>query len=123
DLLPPAERFPIAGLLIAAVAAIAVMEEGLDPQAARHFHGRIGALVVDQDHTVDDVVRQLLVGSFERHGGVVCRHHDADAVALDHLVSRAAGIESRTVDFTVDAADPASLLLDPPASSRQYSRA
>ena len=79
-----AQRLGVAGLLVAAVAVVAVVGDGVDAELRRHRQCLVGAGVVDQQQVVDDVSRDLADGPFEGPGGVVGRQHDADPLAVDH---------------------------------------
>src|SRR5438105_1260470 len=73
-----AQRLRVARLPIGAVAVVAVVHEDLEPELPRDFERRVGRAVVHEDHEVDRVLRQLLVGHAQRPAGVVRRHHDDD---------------------------------------------
>ena len=49
------QSFAIAGLLIAAIAVVAIMGERLQAEPVRDFEGAIGAVVVDENANVDQV--------------------------------------------------------------------
>src|SRR5207248_9974718 len=77
------ERLAIAGLLVASVAVIANVYEGLQAQAVRHLHGQVSAQVIYQDLDVDRIT-QFRDGALERLLRVVSGHDDRDPLALDH---------------------------------------
>src|SRR5581483_3612848 len=68
----------VAGLLVGAVAVVAVVDEDLEAEVARDLQRGVGGAVVDEDDEVDRVLRQLLVGEPERAARVVGGHHDDD---------------------------------------------
>ncbi len=80
------ERFAIAGLLIAAVAVIGVVDEGLHAELFGESGGLVLAGVVDEDLDVDDV-GQFAHGLFQGLFGVVGRHDDRDSFSVDHCVT------------------------------------
>jgi hypothetical protein len=57
------QRFPIAGLLIAAVAVIAIMHEHLQSKFAGQFHRGIAGAVIHEDAGIDQF------GDFAHGGG------------------------------------------------------
>ena len=70
-----AQSFAVAGLLVGAVAVVAVVNEQFESQLAGDLGGLVGAAVVHQDDQVDHVARQIGIGHVERLGGVIRRHH------------------------------------------------
>ena len=60
------QRLAVAGLLVGAVAVVAVVNEQLQAQFARDAGGFVFAAVVDQDHQVHHVVRQVGIGHVQR---------------------------------------------------------
>ncbi len=78
------ERFAVAGLLIRAVAVVAVVNEQLQPHVARDLGGFIGAAVIHQNDQVHHLVRQIGVGHVQRFGGIVGRHDDHDFGFVRH---------------------------------------
>src|SRR5207245_3413337 len=73
-----AQRFGVAGLLVGPVAVVAIVDEDLQPELSRDVQRGVGGAVVDEDHEVDRVFRQLLVGHAQRPARVVGGHHDDD---------------------------------------------
>jgi len=53
------QRFAIAGLLIRAIAVVAVVDEQLEAQLAGDSRGFIRAAVIHHDHQIHDVLRQV----------------------------------------------------------------
>jgi hypothetical protein len=90
DVGPLAQGLGIAGLLVAAVAAVLRMLEGQDAEAAGLGHGAVVARVVDQQHLVDHVARdvaiRLLQGLGRAEGGQ--HHHDLLSVKHDRFYLR-----------------------------------
>ena len=80
------ERELVAGLLVAAVAAVLRMhvhDHAVEP--ARQLHGVVLAGIVDDDHQVDHVVgHDLAPGFLEGVLGVVGRHHHDDLGLFEH---------------------------------------
>ena len=78
DLGAALERFAVAGLLVAAVAEVALVDDDRESQLLGQRHGAVLRAVVDQDHLVDrafrDVLDRLLKGLFR----VVRGHHHDD---------------------------------------------
>ena len=54
------ERRCVAGFLITAIAAIAVVADRRDAQASSHLHRPIPARIIGQDDVVDDVMRNFV---------------------------------------------------------------
>ena len=77
------EGFAIAGLLIAAVSVVGIVDEGLHAEAAGKRGGLVFAGVVDKDLDIDDV-GEFAHGLFQGLFGVVCRHDDRDSFSVDH---------------------------------------
>ena len=78
------ERQRIAGLLIATVTAIRWMPMRLDAKPRRDRDGGIVARVIDEQHHIDDIVRNRGVAGFERLLRVVGGHHDDDFISMEH---------------------------------------
>ena len=85
DVRPGAQRFRVAGLLVRAVAVVAVVHEDLEAELSRDVERGVGRAVVHQDHEVHGVLRQLLVRQPERPSGVVGGHHDDDLGSLPRV--------------------------------------
>ena len=81
------ERRRVAGFLITAISAIAVMADRRDAQPSSHLHRRILARIIGEDDVVDDVLRNFVEGPFQRLSGVVGRQHHCDFVVRDHRMS------------------------------------
>jgi hypothetical protein len=75
------ERSVIAGLLVAAVAAVLAMDDHLEAEPPGNLHGLVARDIVDEDHPVDDVVGHVRVRPLEGEGRVVGGHDDHDATA------------------------------------------
>ena len=84
DVAPQRERLAIAGLLVGAVAKVLAMAKGLDPQLPRQGDGAVGAGVVDQDHVVDDIPRDLLPGLLQRLFRLVGGKDHGNRLAVEH---------------------------------------
>jgi len=69
----------VAGLLVSAVSAILLVNRDVESEVVRDVDRLILRHVVDQNDVVNDVVRNVVVGPFERECRVVGRHHDHDA--------------------------------------------
>ena len=78
------QRFEIARLLVAAVAAILQVDDHFQAQPLGDVDGIVVRDVVDQDHLVDDVHGQAAIGRLERARGVVGGHDDHNAGAVFH---------------------------------------
>src|SRR5262249_56819416 len=78
------QRFGVARLLIRPVAEVALVHEGLDLEPAREAHRSVVASVVYQQHAVDDVVRDLAIGTLEGLLGAIGRQDDDDAFPVEH---------------------------------------
>jgi len=87
------QGFAIAGLLVASVAVVAVVDEILETEFLRHFHGAVFAVVVDEDAGVDDF-GQLADGLLKSFLRVVGGEDDRDALGVDH--GRDAAVEMIT---------------------------
>ena len=77
------ESFAIAGLLIAAIAVIAVVLEDLQAEAAREIDSLVGAVIIHEDADIDQV-GQLSDGDLEGLLRVVSGHYYRYAFAVDH---------------------------------------
>src|ERR1700730_17661208 len=73
----------VAGLLIASIAIICVMDKGVHPKALREGCGLVCAGVVDKNFDIDNV-RQLSHGALQWFLSAVCRHYNRDTFAVDH---------------------------------------
>ncbi len=79
------QSFPVAGLLIAAITVVAVVDEGLQAEAVRDFEGAIGTVIVDENADIDQV-GQFPYRRFQRFFRVVSGEHHGNAFAVDHAV-------------------------------------
>ena len=77
------ERFAIAGLLVAPIAVVGVVDKGLHAERPRKLGGLVLAGVVNQDFDVDHV-GEFAHGLFKGFLGVVGRHDDRDSLAVNH---------------------------------------
>ena len=78
DVGAPLERPVVAGLLVAAVAQVLAVDDDLEAELAGDLDGLVLRHVVDEDHVVDEVVRDVGVRPLERLGRVVGGHDDDD---------------------------------------------
>ena len=80
-----------------------------DAELARDRERRIVAAVVDEQHAVDDVVRNRRVALRERLLGAVRGHDDGDAVSVQHAIEsvQAPGGAPRSYKRPAGAADAA----------------
>jgi hypothetical protein len=63
--------------LIAAVTQVFAMKNGLDAQSLGDFRGVVAASIIDQQDLIDQIKRQIAIGSFDRPGGPVRgKNHD-----------------------------------------------
>ncbi len=73
----------VAGLLIAAISVIGVVDEGLHTQLPGERGGLVLAGIVDENldvHNIGQFPHCLFQGLF----GVVGRHHDRNPLSVDH---------------------------------------
>ena len=75
------QRRVVAGLLVAAVAAVLAVDDDLESEPLGDLHGLVARHVVDEDHPVDDVVGHVRVGPLQGEGRVVGGHDDHEAAA------------------------------------------
>jgi len=102
---PHGERMAIARLLVRAVSPVGFVHQVPKAELPGDRHRLVAARVVHQQDVVDDVVRNFGVGAPQRLRGVVGRHHDHDALAVQHRsgpqrvveVSRTAGTRRRKI--------------------------
>src|ERR1700678_4271858 len=87
DIRAARECLAIARLLVAAVAQILVMNEGDQAQFQREFGGAVLTAVINKDDLIDELVRQIAVGSFQSLRRVVRRHYDYNFLAVQHTVT------------------------------------
>ena len=69
----------VAGLLVAAIAAVLAVDDDVEPELPGDVDRLVPRDVVDEDDPVDEVVRDVGVGPLERPGRVVGGHDDDDA--------------------------------------------
>ena len=79
-----AQRFEVARLLVAAIAAVLDVHDDFEPEAFGDVDRVVVADVVDQDDFIDDVHRQPAVGRLQSARRVVGGHDDDDAGASLH---------------------------------------
>ena len=79
------ERTPVTGLLVAPVAEVALVADGLEAEPVGQRDRLVGAGVVDEHDLVDDVAVQLRQRARQRGLGVVGGHHDSDSATVEHL--------------------------------------
>ena len=84
------ERERVARLLVAAVAAIGRMPVRRDAEAPGDRNGGVVAGIVDEQHFVDDVVRDRFVARCERLLRVIRGHDDDDLLSVQHRPARLA---------------------------------
>ena len=77
------QRLAIAGLLVAAVAVVFVVDEDQQAKLLGELDRLVLAVVVDQDASIHQV-GNLPHRRFQRHLGVVGRHHHGYAFSVDH---------------------------------------
>ena len=77
-----AQRFEVARLLVAAVAAVLDVDDHLEAEPLGDVDRLVVADVVDQDHFVDHVHGQPAVSRFQRPRGVVRGHDHHDSCAV-----------------------------------------
>src|SRR5215469_17811385 len=77
------QGFGVAGLLVAPVAVVLVVNKMHQPEFAGHFDGPVGAEVVHQDSNVDNVGK-FVDRNTQRLLGVVGGHDHCNALAVDH---------------------------------------
>ena len=77
------ESLTVAGLLVASVTVVIVVNEHVQPQLLGDFDGAIGAVIVHQDADIHQI-RKLADGGFQRLLGVICGHDDGNPFAVDH---------------------------------------
>ena len=68
----------IAHLLVSAIAAVLTMDDDVEAEPLRDLHRLVARHVVDEDHVVDQLVRDVRIRPLEGAGGVVRRHDDDD---------------------------------------------
>ncbi len=71
----------VAGLLVAAIAAVLPMDDDVQAEPFRDLDRRVRRNVVDQDDPADEVMRDIVVRALERRRRVVGRHDDDDTAA------------------------------------------
>src|SRR4029077_2180578 len=77
------QGFAVAGLLVTAIAVVAVVLENVQAQLVRKVNGAVRAVVIDQDADVHQF-RHFSHRSRNRLLRVVGRHHDRDAFTVNH---------------------------------------
>jgi hypothetical protein len=77
------EGLPVAGLLVASVAVIGIMDKGLDAKLFREDCGIVVAGIIDKDLDVHCIGR-FADGIFQCSFCIVGGHHDCDTLSVDH---------------------------------------
>src|ERR1700723_1493544 len=80
------EGFSIAGLLVAAIAVVGIMDKGLDSKLVGEERGVVAAGVVDENLDIN-AAGQTLHSLLQRSLSVVGRHDDRYAFSIDHRVT------------------------------------
>ncbi len=76
----------VATLLVASMPKVALMADGAQTQPLSEGGSVIRAVVVDQNHLVDDLAIHLSDGLLKRLCRVVSRHDDNDPLSENHAV-------------------------------------
>jgi len=87
DIRTPRQRRRVARLLVAAIAPVAVMPDGMNAKLRRQCHGGISTGVIGQDDVIHNVVRNFRKSLPQRRGGIIRGHHDGNAFFVQHFVS------------------------------------
>ena len=80
----PAQSFAVAGLLIAPVTEVSFVHVRRQTQLTRQLHGAVTAVVVNHQHLINNVTRQLGASARQGPRGVVRGHYHKDAHAVQH---------------------------------------
>src|SRR5262249_47996841 len=80
----------VAGLLVSAVAAVLLVNDGGQAEFAGDIDGVIAASVIDEDDFVDAIARQIIDGGLQGRFGVVSGQDDDAAIERPSLVANAA---------------------------------
>ena len=59
-------------------------DDVLDSDFCGHFYGIVGAVVIDQNHLIDPIVRNFMIRFFKCQRSFVGGHHDNDLAAAVH---------------------------------------
>ncbi len=81
DVGPRFERRVVAGLLVAAVAAVLAVDDHLEAEPPGDLHGLVARDVVDEDHPIHEVVGHVRVRALEGERRVIGGHDDHDAAS------------------------------------------
>ena len=83
DVCARGESLAIAGLLVAAIAVIGIVDKGQHAEPAGESGGPVLAGVIDKDLDVDHV-GQFAHRLFQSQFGVVGGHHNRNSLSVDH---------------------------------------
>jgi hypothetical protein len=78
------QRFEIAGLLVAAVAPVRLVHDGVDPQGTRDDGRGVVGGVVGEDDLIDHVVGNRFVRAPQRPLRAERGHHHDDPLTVEH---------------------------------------
>ena len=78
------ERFAIASLLVLAITQVLFVKKSSQTQRMRQLSRGILAPVIDQQHPIDEIERQIVISPFQRPGGVIGRHYDNYFFVVKH---------------------------------------
>ena len=97
---------PIAGLLVAAVAAILLMNDDTHRQLARQLDGPVARAVIDEEDLVDPVLGDVVERGLERLFRVVRRKHGHDFLFMQRhgLAARVTQQVRAAIPVTIRAA-------------------
>ena len=84
DVGPLFQRERIAGLLVAAIAAVGRMTVGADAEPFGDRDGGVVAGVVNQQYAIDDIVRDRRMAGSQGLFRMVRGHHDDDFLTVQH---------------------------------------
>jgi glyoxylase-like metal-dependent hydrolase (beta-lactamase superfamily II) len=89
DVRPEFQGRPVTALLVPAISQVFLVDDGFDSDAKGDFRRAVVAGVIDENHVIDDLERDLAVGLLERIFRVVGGHHHDDHFTVHHNLSRA----------------------------------
>ena len=87
DVRPEIQGRPVTALLVPAVPQVFLVDDGFDSDAHSDFRRAVVAGVVDENHVIDDLERNLGVGLLERILSVIGGHHHDDFFTVQHGLS------------------------------------